>query len=109
MTREEVVRLVSRAIAAIQFIYALVDITYLPERMLAVHHYGSVDPRLGLPFIGLLDRVEISSLLFRIAGLLSVAWIFWNCGPWISRMLLPDPQAGAGRAAQPEIEGPAPL
>ena len=40
MTREEVVRLVSRAIAAIQFIYALVDITYLPERMLAVHHYG---------------------------------------------------------------------
>jgi hypothetical protein len=67
----------------------LVDIAYLPERMLAVSHYGRVDPRLGLTFIGLLDRVEISALLFRIAGLLIVAWLFWACGPRIMQLLLP--------------------
>jgi hypothetical protein len=93
--------LVSRAIAAIQFIYALVDITYLPERMLAVSHYGRVDPRLGLTFVGLLERVEISSLLLRIAGLLTAAWLFWTCGPKITELLLP------GVTAEPVVPGDA--
>jgi hypothetical protein len=99
MTRDEVVRLVSRALAAIQFITALLDITYLPERMLAVSRYGRVDPRLGLPFLGLLERVEISSLLFRIAGLLTLAWLFWACGPKIMELLLP------GVTGEPAVPG----
>jgi hypothetical protein len=75
--------------------------------MLAVHHYGPIDPRMGMPFLGFLERVEISSLLFRITGLLILAWVFWNCGPRISRMLLPDRRAGGGKLGRPDMEEPA--
>jgi hypothetical protein len=48
-----------------------------------------------MTFGGLLERVEISSLLFRIAGLLTLAWFFWTCGPRVARLLLPEEEKEA--------------
>jgi hypothetical protein len=90
MSRDEVVRLVSRALAVSQFISALEEITYLPERMFAVHHYHQASEGLILSYTEVLYRFEISSLLFRIAGLLTLAWLFWTCGPRVAQLLLPE-------------------
>jgi hypothetical protein len=92
MTREEAILLVSRALACIQAIAALLDFSYLPEHMLSLHHYlqlaqtGSTTVAYWLS----LERVEIAFYFGRIAILLLTTLIFWNCGPRIARFLLPE-------------------
>jgi hypothetical protein len=36
----------------------------------------------------------------RIAGLMVFAFIFWNCGPWAERFLLPDKTEGMASQEQ---------
>ena len=88
MARSEIVRLVSRALAIIQFIMGLEEITYLPSRLISAHHY--IGGTLSSPsYLEIYYRVEVSFLFLRIAGFLVLAWLFWQCGPKISRLLLP--------------------
>ena len=100
MTREETVLLVGRAVACMQGMYAVVDATYLPERFMALHHYlqrlqmalAAKDPGafdLETYYVSL-ERVEIAFFFGRIALLLLMALFFWNCGPRIARLLLPE-------------------
>ena len=80
-------------------IYAVVDASYLPERFAALHHSlhglqmavaakdtGAVD--LETYYVSL-ERVGIAFFFGRIAFLLLMAFLFWNCGPRIARFLLP--------------------
>jgi hypothetical protein len=92
MTREEIVRLLSRALAVIQFVSALEEITYLPQRIFSAHHYSGLG---ASSYLQALYSFDVSTLFLRIAGLLVFAWVFWNCGPWIANLLLPP-----GNAAQ---------
>ena len=86
MSQEEAVRLVSRALAVIQFVSAMEDITYLPSRMYSVHHYAGLG---ASTYLQMSYSLDVSALFLRIAGLLILTWVFWNCGPRIARMLLP--------------------
>jgi hypothetical protein len=105
MTREEAVRLVSRALAVIQFVTAMQEITYLPSRMYSAHHYSSIGITSYLQTIYSLD---VGTLFLRIAGLLVLAWVFWNCGPRITSMPLPPlSKAGTGALDQAD-EGSGP-
>lgn len=97
MTREEIVRLISRALAVIQFVSALEEITYLPQRIYSVHHYLGTSSYLQTTY-----SLDVSSLFLRIAGLLTLAWIFWNCGPRIANLLLP-PAATPESADTPQV------
>lgn len=90
MSKDEVVLLVSRAIASIQCISAMLEITYLPERLMSLHPYRGSNSWLGPSYLTSIQSLELSMLCFRIAGLLILAWLFWTCVPWISRPLLPD-------------------
>lgn len=102
MTKKEAVLLVSRALAIIQIVTALEAITYLPERFISLFHHAQAESVLE-PFkidryFQTLDRVGMTLMLVRILGLLVLAFIFWNCGPWVERILLPrqentDPSA----------------
>jgi len=92
MSRKEAVLLAGRALAIIQFVAALLDISYLPERLVSLSHYQ----RLGAAAVGTeaeyfqtLGRVGIAFMLMRIAVLLILAGIFWKCGPWFESVLLP--------------------
>ena len=105
MNREEVVRLVSRAIAIIQFVSAMEEITYLPQRMFSAHHYAGFG---AASYLQASYSLDASSLFLRIAGLLVLAGVFWNCGPRISRLLLPGPKPGGGKPDQPDMEELAP-
>ncbi len=102
MSRDDAVLLVSRAIAVIQLICAFVDASYLPERFVSLHHYSIAGLlSLGDTYFANLDRVEIGFHLGRIAGYFFASWIFWNCGPRISRILLPSrKEEGTARQAE---------
>jgi hypothetical protein len=98
MNRDEVVLLVSRALACIQAITAILDASYMPERFMSLHHYvqeaqlaasvrNSSTFELTAYYVSL-DRTEIAFFFGRIAFLLLMALLFWNCGPRIARFLL---------------------
>jgi hypothetical protein len=94
MERRDVVRLVSRALSVIYGVIALAETTYLPERLLSYVHYTnewrSVRVTGGSIFLPSLYRVEVGLLLIRIAMYLTIAVVFWKCGPWVERTLLPE-------------------
>ena len=92
MERKEAVRLVSRALALVFGVFALVETTYLPERMLSYVHYTnewrSVRAVSASLYWLALYRLEAGFLFVRIAIYLLLAVVFWHCGPWVERTLL---------------------
>jgi len=93
MTRKEAVLLVSRALAIIQMVTALLEITYLPEKLLSLHHYASrINEQVATAgdfYFWTYDRFGLAFYSLRIAALLVFAILLWNCQPWIQRLLLP--------------------
>ena len=79
MTRKEAVLLVSRALAVIQFITALLEILYLPERFISLNHHARVISTIGASEVGnyflTYDRVGMAFLFARIAGLLTLTLV----------------------------------
>ena len=106
MSRNEIVRLVSRALAVIQFVSALEEISYLPRYLFAVHHYGG---GVGSSYLEYSYQLDAAFLFARIAIFLTVAWMFWYCGPRIARLLLPldDGSIQSNDGPRPGSEGPA--
>lgn len=86
LSRDEIVLLVSRVLAVMYAITALLDVTYVPEYLVSLHHYSGGP---GASYLESIHRVYVGALLFRIVGLSILAWLFWRCGPWIARILFP--------------------
>jgi len=92
VSRREIVLLVSRAIAILQLIEALMYSFFsLPPAILSFralvlreHFPNSFRPQLDT-----VQDTEILLMLGRIAVQLLIAWLFWNCGPSIERLLSP--------------------
>lgn len=93
MSRKEAVLLVSRALAIIQFVNAMLEITYLPVRFMSLLHHAREVSVLALPASDDFWRgyycIDIAFLLLRVVALLLLTFVLWNCGPWIERVLLP--------------------
>ncbi len=90
MSRREIVLLVSRALAVIQIMSALEEISYLPNRLILLWH--QIGPTRFLDLSSYFSLYEIEStlaLILRISLLLLAAYLFWTCGPKIERFLLP--------------------
>jgi len=93
MTRNEAVRLVSRALAIIQLITALLEITYLPADILSWYHHAQFgSSSIPSDYFTRLSTIELGALILRICGLLLLTLILWNCGPWVARNLIPPTQ-----------------
>jgi len=39
------------------------------------------------------DQIGVLSLIARIVGLLILTVVFWQCGPWVERIVLPKQEA----------------
>ena len=93
MSRKEAVLLVSRALTMIQLISAFLEITTLPGRLVSLNHYTSrINASEALQsdyYFKNCDEVGIAFIWARIAVLLVCGFLFWNCGAWIERILLP--------------------
>ena len=107
MTRHETVQLVSRAIAVIQFVTALEEISYLPIRIFSAHHYGAFAHLPVSSYLATEYHLDVAFLFFRIALLLTLAWAFWACGPRIARLLLPSADGNYGNRSAEAAPGPA--
>jgi hypothetical protein len=89
VSRREIVLLVSRAIAILQFIEALIFSFFsLPPAILSIRLFIQRQQFSQSPQ---LDSFHETALLVfvRIAVQFFIAWLFWNCGPFIERLLLP--------------------
>ncbi len=86
MSREEIVLVVSRALAVMQAAYALVDVTYVPAYLVSANHYAAAEG-----YLGTIHRIELVAMLICIVGLSILSWLFWRCGPWVTGLLLPAP------------------
>ncbi len=94
MTRKEAVVLVSRALSLLWGACALNEVTYLPERLRSLGHYAIGGSTLGFSasdsYISDSYRLSLILLLVRIAIYLTLAVVFWRCGPWVEETLLPE-------------------
>jgi len=94
MDRKAAVLLVSRALALIQGICALIETSYLPERLYSYLHYthqvAQVSASAGSVYLPSLYCVEVAFLFLRILIYLVLAVAFWKCAPWIESALLPE-------------------
>jgi hypothetical protein len=89
MSKREIVLLVSRAVAMLTIITALIDLFInLPYQMFLLYHqlhiwqtpYSSTHFPVWAGFI-------VGNM--RVAALFIVAGLFWRCGPTIERLFLP--------------------
>ncbi len=105
MPRREIVVLISRALACIQLMSALLDATYLPDRILAFLHYANLPEPISdsQHFFKMQDELGVLTLVLRIGILLTAFLIFWNCGPWIERTLFP-PRIGTESRTDPSAD-----
>jgi hypothetical protein len=88
VSNDRVLILVSRAIAVIQGITALLEISYLPERLMWFYHSRPRNTLEGPQFLDVYHSTGIGMLCFRIAALLALTYVFWQCGPRVRAFLL---------------------
>jgi hypothetical protein len=101
VSRREIVLLVSRAIALLQIIAAVVaGVSSLPTQIFLFYRQSTIVA--ALPATSRMPRPILSAApifgmglltaLLHIGLLLFTAALFWNCGPAIERMLSPNPE-----------------
>lgn len=91
MSRKELVFIVSRAFALLLITWALVEVSYLPERLFALTHHlsqGSVLERYD--YWSSYYVVVTCFLMVRVLALLLAAGSFWRCGPWVQALFSPE-------------------
>ncbi|HVC47410.1 MAG TPA: hypothetical protein VND90_09205 [Terracidiphilus sp.] len=96
MSRREIVVLVSRALAIIQFVSALELLISVPERLPTLLRAASFSSELQsaglLHDFQIAQYIDMSTMLVRIAVFLVIGIVLWNCGPWVESKLLPVQQ-----------------
>ena len=94
VNRREIVLLVSRAIAVLQFIDALLATVFsLPTVILLSFRALTLRAQVPDSFrqrLDLMQEAQMPLLLAKIAVQFFLAWLFWNCGPFIERLLAPS-------------------
>jgi len=96
MRRKEIILLVSRVLSVFYFVWATYDTTYLPERLTSYLHYAGEARMAGKPisgsYLSSLYAVSVGMIFVRITIYVVLAVVFWKCGPWVERTLLPERQ-----------------
>jgi len=91
MSKREIVLLFSRALAIIQAVTGLLEVTYLPQELLGLFHhiYPLQTPMFG-DYWSRYYMETVLALVTRIAICFLAAMLLWKCGPEIERFLMPS-------------------
>ena len=81
------VRLVCRAVALLWAGFAIVELTYLPERLVSLFHYVETASVVSPNYLLVLYEISVTFLLIRIALLSLGAALLWKCGPKLSLLI----------------------
>jgi hypothetical protein len=91
MSSRDAVRIASRIIAAYILIWALDAASYIPANVYAaVHHSHEASIITGNNYWENHYLVSVGISLLRVAGLLIVAFWFYQCGPGAQKYFLPE-------------------
>ena len=87
MSRKELILLASRALALLLACWAMVELTYLPQRILELSQHLS--QRSVLATYGYLSSYYLFLLLsnvLRMLAMFAAAVAFWKCGPRVEAL-----------------------
>jgi len=88
MTKTEFLRIASRTVALYLSIWVLVECTYLPQVLYSLmHHLSQGSAFTNQNYWTGYYKLELASLVLRIAALTLGVLFFWNPGPSILRLL----------------------
>jgi hypothetical protein len=91
MSKREIVVMVSRALAVIQIVTTLLEVTYLPQELLSLfHHIFPLQTPVFGDYLSRYYMEVVLALIVRIAICSFAAILLWKCGPDIERWLLPS-------------------
>ena len=89
-SRKELVLLLSRAFALLLISWALVEVSYLPERLFALsHHINERSVLATHDYWSSYYLIVTVFLVVRILALLLAAALFWRCGPRVQALFSP--------------------
>ena len=96
MPRKEAVFLVSRALAVIWAIAALVEVCLLPQILFSAYRYLNLESVMDRSVLDASTYLAIYygiilplALIVRISLYLVAAVLFWRCGPMVARLFEP--------------------
>jgi hypothetical protein len=92
MSRKDAVVLASRTLAVLLTVWALTDVSYLPERVHSFIHYFNqeVPPSISTQYLRHYYLIELGFLVTRIVGYALVAKWLYKGGPEVEELLLPS-------------------
>ena len=101
MSKKELVLLVSRAFALLLITWALVEVTYIPERVFALSHHMRQSSVLATS-LDYGSRYYLILIVFNVVRMLALffaAVLFWRCGPRVEALFSQQPgnQAASGQ------------
>jgi len=84
------VRLVCRAVALIWGGFAVIELTYLPERLVSLFHYVETASLVSPNYLMVHYSTSVTFLLIRIALFSLGTALLWKCGPKLSLLISPE-------------------
>jgi len=99
MSKKELLLVVSRTLSLWLVVWALVETTYLPERLFSLfHHVGDHSVLYHEDYWTSYYLIITVFLVLRIIALFIAALAFWKCGPRVQTLFLA--QSGAGETSE---------
>jgi len=94
MSRKDAVMLASRTLAVLLTVWALSDVSYLPERLQSLFHYLNHEQTssAAMEYLRHYYLIQIGFLVTRIVGYSLMAMWLYKGGPEIEELLLPTPE-----------------
>jgi len=92
MSKKDAVVLAARVLGVLMAMWALSEVSYLPERVLELLHYSSGNS----PYLRSYETVHVGFLVVRIVGFAFMSRWLLKGGPDIEETLLPADEQSAG-------------
>jgi hypothetical protein len=91
MTKRDAVVLASRTLAVLFIVWALSELSYLPERVQSCLHYfdSRTVSSASTPYLRHYYLTEVGFLATRIVGYSLLARWLYKCGPEVEELLMP--------------------
>jgi len=98
MSRKDAVLLASRTLAVLFIVSALIETSYLPERLHSFLRYVNQEPAssIAIEYWRHYYLISLSFLVVRIIGFFLMALWLRKCGPEVEELLLPPEEAASG-------------
>ncbi len=90
-SRKDAVLLASRSLAVLLTVSALIEASYVPERLHSFLHYFNLGPASAYnDYMRHYYLIALGFLITRIVGFSLMALWLHKCGPEVEELLLPD-------------------